>query len=913
MPTASPDREIVMRQKEEKMPENVSETAFARQASDVARALGVDPTSGLSPGEARHRLKKYGANKLRQKERKSLFAILRHQFGSVIVWLLTGAAALSFVLGDIAEGVAIIVVLVINGAIGFFTELRAARSMEALIRIAEVRTRVRRGGEERMIEAHELVPGDLVVLEAGDVVTADLRLVEASNLQADESVLTGESVPVGKAVEPVADDAGLGDRASMAFKGTAITQGSGAGIVVATGMATEIGRISDLAQSAEGEAPPLERRLDRLGHRLVWLTLGLAVLTIAAGILRGYEVAVMVQTGVALAVAAVPEGLPVVATLSLARGMWRMSERNALITRLSSVETLGAITVILTDKTGTLTENRMTTARYLLAGSDVEVADSGEGFQTGGEAIEPGKDDRLGWALRIGALCNNAGLGDGSEDDRAGDPMEIALLSVAKKAGLSRADLLQDHPEEHEHAFDPVLKMMATVHDDGDAHLFAVKGAPEAVIGACTEVLGPDGPEPLDDAGRAEWGERNAEAARDGLRLLALAMKRAGPDADPYENLTLVGLVGLRDPVRQGVPDAIAASRSAGVRVVMLTGDHAETARAIARTAGLADGELTVVEGSEIAGADVDTADEDLRERVLAADVFARVAPETKLTLVAIYQQAGHVVAMTGDGVNDAPALKKADIGIAMGQRGTEVAKEAAHMVLRDDAFSTIIAAMRQGRVIFENIRKFVIYLMSCNMGEVLVVGLAIGGGLPVPLLPLQILYLNLVTDVFPAFALGLGRGDENVMTKPPRDPRESIVTRDHWILMAVLGASITVATLGAFSLSLLWLGLDTGPSVTVAFLTLALAQLWNVFNMRDPGAGLIRNDVSRNPYVWGAIAFSVGLIGLALLLPPLAGILQLDPPGAAGLTLATAASLVPLVLGQAWITLRFRLSSNGE
>lgn len=893
------------------MPDSVAETAFGRKASDVAEALGVDPASGLSADEARRRLQKYGPNALRKKDRKSLFVILKHQFESVIVWLLSGAAALSFILGDTAEGAAILGVLVINGAIGFFTELRAARSMEALMRIAEIRTRVRRGGQEQKIEAHALVPGDLIVLAAGDVVTADVRLVEASNLQADESVLTGESVPVGKAVEPVAEDAALGDRMSMVFKGTAITQGSGAGVVVATGMQTEIGQISALAQSAEGAAPPLEQRLDRLGHRLVWLTLGLAVLTIAAGILRGYEIAVMVQTGVALAVAAVPEGLPVVATLSLARGMWRMSERNAVITRLSSVETLGATTVILTDKTGTLTENQMAVTRYLLAGSEVALEDEGSRFTAQGAEIDPGADDRLGWALRIGALCNTAELGDGSDKDRAGDPMEIALLSVAKQAGFARSDLHQDYPKQHEHAFDPEHKMMATVHAYGEGHVFAIKGAPEAVLEVCTEVLGPDGAEPLEAAGRAEWAERNAQAAGGGLRLLALAMKRAAPDADPYTDLTLVGLVGLSDPIREGVADAIAASRSAGVRVVMLTGDHAETARAIAQSAGLAEGDLTVIEGSEIDGIEADAVDEALFERVLAADVFARVAPETKLTLVALYQKAGHVVAMTGDGVNDAPALKKADIGIAMGRRGTEVAKEAAHMVLRDDSFATIIAAMRQGRVIFGNIRKFVIYLMSCNVSEVLVVGLAIAGGLPAPLLPLQILFLNLVTDIFPAFALGLGRGDANVMNTPPRDPSEAIVTRAHWMLMAVLGGSITAATLLAFALALFWLELDLGPSITVAFMTLAVSQLWNVFNMRDPKAGVIRNDVSRNPYVWGAIALSLGLVGLALFFPPLASLLKLDPPGGGGLALAAAASVLPLLCGQGWIMLRARLEAK--
>ena len=886
------------------MPEDGLTKAFARDASDVANRLGTDPASGLGKDDAARRLRKHGPNRLRRQKRKSVLAILKHQFASVIVWLLAGAAGMSVFLGDVAEAVAIAVVLVINGAIGFFTELRAARSMEALMRIAEVHTRVRRGGEERMVEAHELVPGDVVVLEAGDVVTADLRLTEASNLQADESVLTGESVPVGKAVDPVAEDAALGDRASMAFKGTAITQGSGEGIVVGTGMATEIGRISDLAQSAEGEVAPLERRLDRLGHRLVWLTLALAALTIGAGILQGNDVGAMVQTGVALAVAAVPEGLPVVATLTLARGMWRMSARNAVITRLSSVETLGATTVILTDKTGTLTENRMTAVRYLLAGADVEVEAGGEGFADGDGPVEPWQYERLAWALRIGALCTNARLGDGSKDGRAGDPMEVALLAVAKKAGRTRDALREDNPEVQEHAFDPGRKMMATVHEEGDGHLFAVKGATESVLEVCAQVLGPEGAEPLDAAGREDWAERNASAARDGLRLLALAMKRDDPEADPYEGLTLVGLVCLLDPIREDVPDAIAACRAAGVRVVMLTGDHADTARTIAEKAGLADGDLAVIEGSEIAGIDADEIGEELRARVLKADVFARVAPETKLTLVSIFQRAGHVVAMTGDGVNDAPALKKADIGIAMGQRGTEVAKEAAHMVLRDDAFATIVAAMRQGRVIFGNIRKFVVYLMSCNVSEVLVVGLAVGSGLPVPLLPLQILFLNLVTDVFPAFALGLGRGDENAMRRPPRDPSESIVDRPRWMLIGALGAAITLATLGAFALALFWLGLEEGVAVTVAFLTLALAQIWNVFNMRDAGARLLLNDVTRNPYVWGAIALCLGLIASALWLPGLAGLLGLPDPGRDGLLLALAASFVPLVLGQAWVIL---------
>lgn len=872
------------------------ENPHALPVGDVVAWLETDPVAGLDAAEVLARRKAYGSNQLLRQKPKSALAILVHQFNSIIVWLLSAAAVLSFTMDDIAEGAAILVVLLINGAIGFATEVRAARSMEALIRMSEVKTRARRAGRERMIDAHELVPGDVVILEAGDIITADLRISQASNLQADESVLTGESLAVAKSTGAVDPGAVLGDRSGMAYKGTAITQGAGEGLVVATGMATEIGRISALTQAADSEVAPLEKRLDRLGHRLVWLTFGLAALTIGAGILRGHDVVAMIQTGVALAVAAVPEGLPVVATLSLARGMWRMARRNAVITQLSSVETLGATTIILTDKTGTLTENRMTAVRYLLDGGDVGL---------NGDLPEPASDAPLGWALRIGILCNGAELGDGRSDGRAGDPMELALLSVAAESGVSRKQLTGDFPEIREHAFDPAAKMMATVHGDGEGFVVAVKGAPEAVIGRADRVLGADGPRPLDAAARQDWKERSAEAAGEGLRLLGLAMKRGDrDDGDPYAGLTLIGLVCLLDPVRDDVPAAIAASRAAGVRVVMMTGDHAVTAATIARQAGLGDGELSVIEGSELAGIDPDRMSDGMRDRILSANVFARVAPETKLTLVSIYQKAGEVVAMTGDGVNDAPALKKADIGIAMGRRGTQVAQDAADMVLRDDKFATIIAAMRQGRVIFDNIRKFVVYLISCNVSEVLVVGLAVGSGLPAPLLPLQILFLNLVTDVFPAFALGLGRGDAHVMGRPPRDPKEQIVDRSRWWLIGVLGGAITLATLAAFLLALFWLKLEAGAAVTVAFLTLALAQLWNVFNVRDADAGLIDNEVTRNPYVWGALALCLGLIGLAVWLPSLAELLGLPWPGPQGLALAAVASLVPLLLGQAWLVL---------
>ncbi|MEO9298311.1 cation-translocating P-type ATPase [Devosia alba] len=883
--------------------------AFAERADIVAQGLAVDPEFGLDEQAIAERRTRHGPNQLRAHARQNVFVILAHQFKGVIVWLLAFAAALSFYFDDIAEGSAIIVVLVINALIGFATELRAARTMEALLNIATTTTRVRRAGKTVRIDAQELVPGDIVLLDAGDMVTADLRLVQASNLQCDESVLTGESVPVAKQTEPVSPDAAIGDRACMVFKGTAITQGTGTGIVTATGMATELGHISHLVQTAQSTASPLEQRLDRLGHRLVWLTLGLAALVIGAGTLRGLEMAIMIQTGIALAVAAVPEGLPVVATLSLARGMWRMAARNAIISRLSSVETLGATTVILTDKTGTLTENRMTVVQYLVSDTTLDLTRQGSAvqFERDGHMLDPGQDARLGALLRIGALCNGASLGQ-ADDTSSGDPMELALLRVAALAGQGRETLLPECEKIGEHAFDQASKMMASVHRDSEGIFYAIKGAPEAVIDSCTQVLGPDGMEDMDAAVRADWLARSGAAASDGLRLLALAMKRTDrDDVVPYENLTLVGMVCLRDPLRGDVAEAIAAARAAGVRIVMMTGDHADTAAAIARQAGLgADGHvLTVIEGDELTGLDPETVDGALRDRILAADVFARVTPATKLNLATLHQNSGHIVAMTGDGVNDAPALKKADIGIAMGQRGTEVAREAAAMVLTDDSFGTIIAAMRQGRVIFDNIRKFVIYLMSCNVSEVLIVGLAVGAGLPMPLLPLQILFLNLVTDVFPAFALGLGAGDDTVMNQPPRDPTEPIIDRIRWITIAVLGGAITLATLAAFWLALHWLLLDLGPSVTVAFLTLALAQLWNVFNVRAPGGRLFVNAVTCNPWVWGAIALCLGLIAAALWVPGLSAILKLPDPGGAGLLLAMGASLGPLLIGQIFIVLR--------
>lgn len=879
---------------------------YASAVDEVLSELAVDLERGLSETDVRARLARYGPNRLRRILRRSAWEILRDQFRSVLVALLAVAAALSFGFGSWVEGLAILAVLAINGAIGFATELRAVRSMEALRALGSVRATVRRDGRVRDIEATALVPGDVVVLEGGDVVTADLRVVRASKLQADESTLTGESVAVGKGTEPVAIDAPLVERRNMLFKGTAVTRGAAEGVVVATGMQTELGRISQLVESARDEVTPLEQRLDRLGQRLVWVTLLIAGFVAATGIAAGRDWLLIFETAIALAVATVPEGLPIIATLALARGMHRMARRHALVNRLSAVETLGATSIIFTDKTGTLTENRMTVTELALASGAIRV--SGEGlsvtgdFEREGRRVEPREDPLLLRALEIGVLCNDASFGP--DQSPVGDPLEVALLVAGLKAGLARASLLERSPERREEAFDPAVKMMATVHDDPAGGLrVAVKGAPETVLAACRSVLTAEGERTLDDPARGEWERRNREMARRGLRVLGLATRHTGDlHTNVYEDLVFVGLVGLLDPPRSDVRAAIEDCRRAGIRVVMVTGDQVDTARTIAHAVGLVDDEdAPVVLGRDLATACEGDKQADAR---LDARIFARVSPEQKLQLIAHHQRRGAIVAMTGDGVNDAPALEKADIGVAMGRRGTEVARQAAEIVLRDDAFSTIVAAVQQGRVIFANIRTFVVYLLSCNISEILVVGLASMAHAPLPLLPLQILYLNLVTDVFPALALGVSEGEADAMEHPPRPPGERVLEARHWRAIAVHGAWITMAVLGALGIALGPLGLDERQAVTVSFLTLAWAQIAHVFNMRGAGSGVFSNRITRNPYVWGAIILCVALLWVATYLPGLAALLDIVPPDARGWAVIVGMGLVPLVAGQVFASL---------
>ncbi len=884
-------------------------SAWGKSVDDVLQELAVDATRGLEEGVALSRRREYGRNQFRVAKQRHLLAILVDQFKSVVIVLLAGAGVLALLFSDFAEAVAIFAVILINATIGFLTEWRATRSMEALRRLARVTCVLLRAGAVRRVMAEELVPGDIVVLEAGDLVPADLRLLEAAKLDANESTLTGESLPVKKHTDPVPVDAVVMERRNMVFKGTAITRGSGRGVVVSTGMRTEFGKIFEQVSLAEAQQTPLEKRLDALGRRLAWAVIIIGGLIAVGGILAGREIFLAIEVAIALSVAAIPEGLPIVATIALGRGMWRMAKRNALITRLSAVETLGATSVILTDKTGTLTENRMTVTRVLLPGSDIEMEGS----------VDSVSGALLDELLTMAALCNNSTLqrtGD-SGTDAVGDPTEVALLDAAARRGIRREEILEQMPEVHEDAFDPDSKRMATVHRHDRNYVVAVKGAPEAILPLCRVVRTNGGTLPLGDEERREWSVRVDHLCGHGLRTIAIAGKSMStPDSDPYSGLAFHGIVGLEDPAREGIGDAIERCHDAGVLVVMVTGDHAETARNIAAKTGIAGD--TDHAGQFLGGDVVDRLfAENNDKELLAARVFSRVTPEQKLKLIDLYQRHEHVVAMTGDGVNDAPALKKADIGIAMGVRGTAVAKEAAAMVLQDDDFNTIVGAIEQGRAIFENIRKFAVYLLSCNISEVLIVSLAIVAGAPLPLLPLQILFLNLVTDVFPALALGVGPGRTSLMTKKPRPSGERILMRRHWVEIGLYGTVMACIVLAAMAISLTVLGFDYFKSMTVAFCTLAFAQLWHVFNMRGNLRQLVDNEITRNKWIWLALILCVVLVLSAVYSPVLRNVMKLSDPGMAGWLLITIASLVPLAASPAvrCISARLRLrgATNGR
>jgi len=873
----------------------------------VLDMLEVKHAHGLSSRDVRSRIEQYGPNKLRRAKQRGVLEILIEQFMSTVIIVLVAAGAVAFALQHWAEGAAILAVLFVNAALGFATEWKAIRSMEALQEMGGDQIRVRRDGLELETDAEDLVPGDIVVIEAGDLAPADIRLIESNNLRVNEAALTGESVPVSKRTRQVDNDAPLAERACMLYKGTTITEGSGEGVVVGTGMQTELGRISDLAEKAEKEATPLQKRLDRLGRRLAWLTLIIAGVIACVGLLAGQDTRKMIETAIALGVAAIPEGLPIVATIALARGMHLMARRNALIRKLPAVETLGATRIIFTDKTGTLTENRMSMKRVSTSDGDFKIDEGAKQVQ--GKNGSGSNHPLLRRILEVGVLCNNASVSDFDDnreaDEEQGDPTEAALLRAGLMLGIERAQLLAQKPEEHEVPFDADLMMMATYHRNEEGLEIAVKGAPGSVLKACRTFAKNDltGDRPLSDEMRRQWNERSEKLAAEGLRLLAVADKTADSTREePYENLRFLGLIGLHDPPREAVRQAIEECRAAGIRVIMVTGDQPATAAAIARQTGVTrKNEPVVMHGSELSNPD--EMSQEQRQKVAATDIFARVSPAQKLHLIRLMQVRGETVAMTGDGVNDAPALKKADIGVAMGRRGTDAARQVADMVLEDDAFSSIVAAVRQGRIIFSNIRQSVMFMLCTNIAEVIAVAVASAAGgfsnLPIPLLPLQILYLNVVTDVFPALALGMGGGEPDVMQHEPRPRQEPVLTRRHWAAVGGWALLLAACVLAALVVAFYGLRFGQAHAVTVSFLTLAFGKLWFVFNLRRPGSSLINNAVAKNPYVGGAVLLCIFLLLAAVYLPGISGLLKTVNPTAAGWLLVLGLSLVPFIFGQ--------------
>ena len=877
------------------IPNSASCSPHSSTASDVIQALKIDPAQGLSAAEIEKRRSLHGANILESRPPANPLWVLLKQFMSPVVYLLLGAAVFALLIGQTTEFVAILAILLINAGIGFITELRAVRSMEALRQLATHSVVVRREGRIETIPAEQLVRGDIVIIDAGDVIAADMRITSSANLASDESALTGESLPIAKHVQPVAPNTQLADRTSMLFKGCPITRGTGEAIVTGTGMDTELGRISQLVEQSAPDRSPLERQLDVLSRHLIWVTIIIAAAAGTAGMLAGQNVTLMVETSIALAVAAIPEGLPIVATLALAKGMLRMARHNALIERLSAVETLGSTTVIMTDKTGTLTENRMHVDAIATGDGELDFDRESGRFLMPCHDVPETRNESLRNLLVHACLCNNASLGTNGQAS-SGDPMEISLLEAASADGIERSTLLTSYPEVAEHAFDAATRMMATVHQHGRDFKVAVKGAPEVVLKHVRRVNSRDRSVPFDRHQKLHWNEVCDGLAKMGLRLLAIACKTASrPDVPPYDDLTLLGVVAFQDPPRADVATAIADARRAGINVIMVTGDHAATAGHVSQAIGLAPPGFTTIASDDLKS--FSQMSETERAQIRSAHVFSRVTPEQKLDLVTLHQQAGEVVAMTGDGVNDAPALKKADIGVAMGQRGTQVAREAADMVLRDDAFSTIVLAIREGRVIYTNIRRFTTYLLSCNLSEILTVGIAVLAGLPLPLLPLQILFLNLVTDVFPAFALGTIEADRNVLARPPKPPSEPILKRSQWLTIVAGGGVIAATTLLSMVLAIFVLGLRGDAITTMCFFTLALAQLWHVFNMRNWRDGRLFNQITRNTYVWLAIALCLIILTIAALQPEIAIALRLTPlPGKAwGAILAL--SFIPVII----------------
>jgi Ca2+-transporting ATPase len=860
-----------------------------RQTAEATLAALDASANGLTSAEAGRRLAEHGPNQLTEGPRRTVLGLLAGQFTDFMILVLLVAAVVSGLIGDVVDTLAIIAIVVLNAAIGFVQAYRAERAMAALKAMAAPTATAVRDGVPALVPAAGLVAGDVVLLEAGRLVPADLRLLETARLRVDEAALTGESVPVDKTTAALSDAAlPVGDRRNMAYKGTTVTYGRGRGVVVATGMDTEFGRIAALLQAAPEVRTPLQQRLTRFGQRLSFAVLAICVVVFAAGLARGEPALPIFLVAVSLAVAAIPEALPAVVTISLALGARKMVAKHALVRRLPAVETLGSVTYICSDKTGTLTLNRMRVEAW---------------YCDGALGHTPAPGDAGDDLLRAMALSNDAA--DGSAGTILGDPTEVALLLAARAAGVDRAAQAARFPRVAELPFDPERKCMTTVHrDPAGGFVSFTKGAVEAVLERARDVRVGGGLAALARPALLEVGDR---MAADGLRVLAVAARRwdALPEAVTpalvERDLTLLGLVGLIDPPRDEVREAVATCRAAGIIPVMITGDHALTARAIARRLGILDDDGgAVVTGPELA----ELSPEAFAERVRGVRVYARVAPEQKLRIVTALQAQGEFVAMTGDGVNDAPALKRADIGVAMGVTGTDVAKEASAMILLDDDFATIVRAVREGRRIYDNLRRFIRYVVTTNSGEIWTIFLAPFLGLPIPLLPVQILWINLVTDGLPGLMLSVEPAEPDVMRRPPRPPTEGVFAHGLGVHAVWVGLLMAALTLGTQA----WL-LHAGAAhwQTMAFSVLCLGQLAHVLAIRSERQSLFTQGLRSNPLLLGAVGLTVALQLATIYVPALNDVFRTQPlsAGELALTLAIAGVVFVAVEIEKWVKRR--------
>lgn len=866
---------------------------------DILRDFGTNPETGLTKTEASARTKKYGLNVYTSQKPKNPWLILLEQFKSPIVYLLVFGAVVSLFFKDYLEAAAILVVILVNAMIGFLMEMQARSSMKALKEMDVIKTRVLRDGKTEIIPAENLTLGDIVMLEAGDLTPGDGRLLVANQLKCDESSLTGESLPTEKNIEKLPKDTDLGDLQNMVFKGSSVMNGTGKAIITNIAQHTELGKISSLVDKSTETTTPLDKKLAVLSKTLIWLTLILTSIFAITGIIQGKDWVIIIKTSIVLAIAAFPEGLPIVSTVALANGMLLMAKRNAIVKKLSAVETLGSTNVILTDKTGTLTENKIyvETLSFPEENRKVSIEKDILVFKDG--AIEKSQQNFEKLRL-VGALCNDASIKKAGKKDLIGDPIDIALIQFANASDLKTDEIKTQYERISEVPFSSETKLMGTLHKSPDGFLVAAKGSVEDLLKKCTKIQIGENVKDLDEDARKGILDSSEKMAADGLRVLAFS-NREGKDFskdDFLKELVFLGMIGFLDPPRLDIKAAIHSCKDAGIKVVMITGDHPLTALNIAKKVGL----VEETEQNFIIGKDLPpmkSLTKDWKNKILSTAIFARTTPQQKLEIADIFQKAGNIVAMTGDGVNDTPALKKADVGIAMGLRGTQVAKETASIVLKDDSFKSIVAAVANGRAIFQNIRKFVVYLVSCNLSEIFVVTLLGFLAPAATILPLQILFLNMVTDVFPALALGLGKGDKNVMKKPPIDAKKPIVDKKDWIKIGIYALIITFSVAAAVIYCKQYITSDDRIANNVAFITLAFAQLFHVFNMSAFDSKFFINDITKNKYIWLAVVICTGFMVLVFVVPQMRLVLDLDILPTKIWIVSILASLIPLFLIQ--------------